>query len=147
MTTVKEYAFVPSEKLPPVKGTAEYRALEDNTVRFALNVWAGWAPIIHANEGFQPSKIWQTPDGKEFKVHLILADDPVAMRDAYANGDFHIGWATVDMLPLFMEGFVDASGEARDSRIMPRIFQQVEWPTCGGRRSCWPRTLRRSTSR
>lgn len=131
MTTVKEYAFVPSEKLPPVKGTAEYRALEDNTVRFALNVWAGWAPIIHANEGFQPSKIWQTPDGKEFKVHLILADDPVAMRDAYANGDFHIGWATVDMLPLFMEGFVDASGEARDSRIMPRIFQQVDWSNGG----------------
>ncbi|MEO2033465.1 MAG: phosphate ABC transporter substrate-binding/OmpA family protein [Planctomycetaceae bacterium] len=131
VTTVKEYAFVPSEKLPPVKGTAEYRALEDNTVRFALNVWAGWAPIIHANEGFQPSKIWQTPDGKEFKVHLILADDPVAMRDAYANGDFHIGWATVDMLPLFMEGFVDASGEARDSRIMPRIFQQVDWSNGG----------------
>lgn len=131
VTTVKEYEFVPSEKLPPVKGTAEYRALEDNTVRFALNVWAGWAPIIHANEGFQPGKIWRTPDGKEFKVHLILADDPVAMRDAYATGDFHIGWATVDMLPLFMEGFVDASGQARDSRIMPRIFQQVDWSNGG----------------
>lgn len=131
VTTVKEYEFVPAEKLPPVKGTAAYKALEDNTVRFALNVWAGWAPIIHANEGFQPGKIWKTADGKEFKVHLILADDPVAMRDAYATGDYHIGWATVDMLPLFMEGFVDSSGAPRDSRVMPRIFQQVDWSNGG----------------
>ncbi len=131
VTTVKEYDFVPAEKLPPVSGTAGYKELEDNTVRFALNVWAGWAPIIHANEGFQAGKIWKTPDGKEFKVHLILADDPVAMRDAYATGDFHIGWATLDMLPLFMEGFVDKSGTPRDSRIMPRIFQQVDWSNGG----------------
>jgi NitT/TauT family transport system substrate-binding protein len=131
ITTVKEYDFVPAEKLPPVSGTAGYKELEDNTVRFALNVWAGWAPIIHANEGFQPGKIWKTPDGRDFKVHLILADDPVAMRDAYATGDFHIGWATLDMLPLFMEGFVDSSGAPRDSRIMPRIFQQVDWSNGG----------------
>jgi NitT/TauT family transport system substrate-binding protein len=131
VTTVKEYSFVPAERLPAVKGTAAYKPLEDNTVRFALNVWAGWAPIIHANEGFQPKKVWKTPDGKEFKVHLILADDPVVMRDAYAAGDYHIGWATVDMLPLFMEGFVDKSGTPRDSRIMPRIFQQVDWSNGG----------------
>ena len=131
VTTVKEYSYVPAERLPAVKGTAAYKPLEDNTVRFALNVWAGWAPIIHANDGFQPKKIWKTQDGKEFKVHLILADNPVEMRDAYASGDFHIGWATVDMLPLFMEGFVDKSGVPRDSRIMPRIFQQVDWSNGG----------------
>ncbi len=131
VTTVKEYAFVPAEKLPSVKGTAAYKPLENNTVRFALNVWAGWAPIIHANEGFQPDKPWNTPDGKEFEVHLILADDPVVMREAYATGDFHIGWATVDMLPLFMEGFVESSGTPRDSRVMPRIFQQVDWSNGG----------------
>jgi len=131
VTTVKEYNYVPAERLPPVKGTAAYKPLEDNTVRFALNVWAGWAPIIHANEGFQPGKVWKTADGKEFKVHLILADNPVEMRDAYASGDFHIGWATVDMLPLFMEGFVDKSGKPRDSRIMPRIFQQIDWSNGG----------------
>ena len=52
-------------------------------------------------------------------------------RNAYAAGEFHIGWATVDMLPLFMEGFVDKSGKPRDSRIMPRIFQQVDWSNGG----------------
>ena len=131
ITTKKEYDFVPAERLPPVKGTAGYAKLEDNTVQFALNVWAGWAPIIHANEGFQPKKVWKTSDGKEFRVQLVLADNPVDMRDKYAAGDFHIGWATVDMLPLFMEGFVDASGKPRDSRIMPRIFQQVDWSNGG----------------
>ena len=67
VTTVKEYSFVPSETLPPVKCTSAYQPMQDNTVRFALNVWAGWAPIILANEGFTPGKIWNTPDGQEFK--------------------------------------------------------------------------------
>ena len=131
ITTVKEYEFKPSERLPAVQGTAAYQPLEDNTVKFALNVWAGWAPIIKANNGFSADKVWTTPDGKEFKVELVLIDDPVAMRDAYASGNVHIGWATLDMVPLFMEGFVKSNGEPRDSRIMPRIFQQVDWSNGG----------------
>ena len=43
----------------------------------------------------------------------MLIDDPVAMRDAYAAGEVHIGWATLDMVPLFMEGFVDATASPR----------------------------------
>ena len=31
ITTVKEYTFKPSERLPPVKGTAAYKPMEDNT--------------------------------------------------------------------------------------------------------------------
>src|SRR6516162_265869 len=37
ITTVKEYSFKPAEHLPEVKGTAAYKPLENNTVRFALN--------------------------------------------------------------------------------------------------------------
>ncbi len=131
VTTVREYQFVPAQRLPEVQGVSDYKALENNTVRFALNVWAGWGPIILANEGFRPNKVWKTPDGEEFRVELVLIDNPVAMRDAYANGEVHIGWCTLDMLPLFMEGFVDASGKPRDSRIMPRVYQQVDWSNGG----------------
>ena len=94
-TTVKEYNFKPAEKLPPVKGIAAYKPLDktDNTVRFALNVWAGWAPIVLANDGFKAGKEWKTADGKPFKVDLVLIDNPVKMRDAYAAGEVHIGWA------------------------------------------------------
>ena len=131
VTTVKEYSFRPSERLPEVKGIAGYKPLADNTVRFALNVWAGWGPIILANNGFKPGKVWKTPDGKDFKVELVLIDNPVAMRDAYAVGEVHIGWATLDMVPLFMEGFVDSTGKSRDSRVMPRIYQQIDWSSGG----------------
>ena len=131
ITTVQEYQFKPSERLPEVKGTGAYAAMEDNTVRFALNVWAGWAPIIHANDGFRAAKTWKTPDGQDFKVELVLMDDPVAMRDAYAAGNVHVGWATLDMVPLFMEGFVERDGRPRDSRVMPRIYQQVDWSNGG----------------
>ena len=131
LTTVKEYEFKPSERLPAIRGAAAYEPMKDNTVKFALNVWAGWAPIIYANNGLSAGKVWKTPDGKEFKVELVLIDDPVAMREAYASGNVHIGWATLDMVPLFMEGFVDRNGKPKDSRIMPRIFQQVDWSNGG----------------
>jgi NitT/TauT family transport system substrate-binding protein len=124
-TTVKEYAYVTEEKLPPVAGVSSYSAMKDNTVRFALNVWAGWAPIVYANEGFAPGKKWKAADGSEFKVELVLIDDPVAMRDAYAAGKVHIGWGTLDMVPLFMEEL------SKDSRLMPRIFQQIDWSNGG----------------
>ena len=125
ITTVKEYDYVPSAKLPDVKGVSNYKPMEDRVVRFAINVWAGWAPIVAANDGFKPGKVWQAPDGKGFKVELVLIDDPVAMRDAFAAGDVHIGWATVDMLPLLLEGL------RKDSRVMPRVFQQIDWSNGG----------------
>jgi NitT/TauT family transport system substrate-binding protein len=124
-TTVKEYNFVPSAKLPPVEGTASYKPLEKNTVRFAINVWAGWAPIIFANEGFKAGKEWVAADGKKFKIELVLIDDPVAMRDAYAAGNVHVGWATLDMVPLFLEEL------RKDSRVMPRVYQQIDWSNGG----------------
>jgi len=130
-TTVKEYRFKPAEKLPPVKGTAAYKPLDNNTVRFALNVWAGWAPIVLANNGFKAGQEWTAADGGKFKVELVLIDNPVAMRDAYAAGEVPIGWATLDMVPLFLESFVDAQGNPRDSRIMPRIYQQVDFSNGG----------------
>src|SRR5882672_7947518 len=47
VTTVKEYTFEPATRLPEVPGTASYKPLgKDRTVKFAVNVWAGWAPII-----------------------------------------------------------------------------------------------------
>ena len=125
VTTVKEYNYVAGSKLPDVKGTSAYTPLVDNTVRMALNVWAGWAPVILANNGFKPGKVWKTADGKGFKLELVLIDDPIAMRDAYASGKVHIGWATLDMIPLFVEQL------RKDSRTMPRVYQQVDWSNGG----------------
>src|SRR5437868_3836654 len=125
ITTVKEYNYVASQRLPEVKGISSYKPLADRTVRFAINVWAGWGPIIYANNGFKPGKVWKGANGKDFKLELVLIDDPIAMRDAYAAGNIHVGWATLDMLPLFLEGL------RKDSRVMPRVFQQVDWSNGG----------------
>jgi NitT/TauT family transport system substrate-binding protein len=125
ITTVKEYNFVATSRLPEVKGISSYKPMVDRTVRFAINVWAGWGPIIYANNGFKPGKVWKTPGGKDFKVELVLIDDPIAMRDAYAAGNIQVGWATLDMLPLFLEGL------RKDSRVMPRVYQQVDWSNGG----------------
>ena len=125
ITTVKEYNYVAAAKLPAVKGISSYKPMADRTVRFAINVWAGWSPIIYANNGFKPGKVWKTPGGKDFKLELVLIDDPIAMRDAYAAGNLHVGWATLDMIPLFLEGL------RKDTRVMPRVYQQVDWSNGG----------------
>jgi NitT/TauT family transport system substrate-binding protein len=125
ITTVPTYNYVPADKLPEVKGSAAYDKMKDRTVRFSINVWAGWAPIIHANEGFKARKEWKDAKGVPFKVELVVIDDPVAMRDALAAGKLHVGWATVDMIPLFVEGL------KKDPRTMPRIYQQIDWSNGG----------------
>ena len=125
ITTVKEYKYVAASKLPEVKGTSNYKPMADRTVRFAINVWAGWSPIIYANNGFKPDKVWKSPAGQDFKVELVLIDDPISMRDAYAAGNLHVGWATLDMLPLFLEGL------RKDPRGMPRVYQQIDWSNGG----------------
>ena len=126
ITTVKEYNYVAGRRsCPRSRASPATQPMADRTVRFAINVWAGWGPIIYANNGFKPGKVWKTPGGKDFKVELVLIDDPVAMRDAYAAGNLHVGWATLDMVPLFLEGL------RKDSRVMPRIYQQVDWSNGG----------------
>ncbi|PYR33358.1 MAG: hypothetical protein DMF90_21070, partial [Acidobacteria bacterium] len=77
ITTVKEYKYVAASRLPEVKGISSYKPMADRTVRFAINVWAGWSPMIYANNGFKPGKAWKTPGGKDFKLGLVLIDDPV----------------------------------------------------------------------
>ena len=132
VTTVKEYSFKPAERLPEIKEASRYK-LNGNTVRFALNVWAGWAPIILANNGTKAEKIWKTADGEEFKVELVIIDNPVAMLGAYTSGDVQIGWGTVDMVPLFIDGMVDKTGQPKEhfDGTMPRIFQQIDWSNGG----------------
>lgn len=125
ITTVKEYTYVPSQRLPDVKGVSNYKPMDARTVRFAINVWPGWGPLVYANGGFAPNKLWQVPGGQPFKVELVVIDDVVAMRDAYAAGDVHIGWTTADMLPLLLESL------QKDSRVMPRVFQQLDWSNGG----------------
>src|SRR5262245_46701462 len=125
ITTVKEYKYVAASRLPAVKGISNYKPMADRTVRFAINVWAGWSPMIYANNGFKPGKVWKAPNGKDFKLELVLIDDPIAMRDAYAACNLHVGWATLDMIPLFLEGL------RKDTRVMPRVFQQIDWSNGG----------------
>ena len=126
ITTVKEYAFEPAQRLPEVPGSADYTALgKTRVVKFAINTWAGWAPIIYANGGKAPKKVWKDAKGGDFLVELVKIEDPVNMGDTFAAGKIHLGWATVDMLPLVVQRL------RRDPRTMPRVFQQIDWSNGG----------------
>lgn len=126
ITTVNEYSYVPSERLPPVEGTSNYSWDEgERIVEFPINVWVGWLPIVAANHGFSPNEdsIFFKEHG--FKVNLKLIDDPVTARDAYASGQSHVLWGTLDMMVLFTPELM------KDSRTAPRIVQQVDWSNGG----------------
>ena len=126
ITTVNEYSYVPSEKLPPVKGVSAYSWDDaDPVVQFPINVWIGWLPIVAANHGFRPNEDSVFFQKYGFKVNLKLIDDPVVARDAFAAGDSQILWGTLDMMVLFAPELM------KDSRTAPRIFQQVDWSNGG----------------
>ncbi len=126
ITTVNEYTYKPSEKLPPVKGVSAYKwDPKEKVVQFPINVWIGWLPIVAANHGFSPNteSIFYKEFG--FKVNLKLIDDPVVARDAFASGESHILWGTLDMMVLFAPDLM------KDTRTAPRVYQQVDWSNGG----------------
>ncbi|NCB37209.1 MAG: hypothetical protein EOM80_00435 [Erysipelotrichia bacterium] len=126
VTTVQEYTYKPNEALPPVSGVSGYKWDEtDKTVVFPINVWFGWLPIIAANNGFAPNEDSIFFKKYGFKVNLKLIDDPITARDAFASGESHILWGTLDMIALFAPGLM------KDSRTAPRVFQQVDWSNGG----------------
>jgi NitT/TauT family transport system substrate-binding protein len=125
ITTVKEYKYVPGERLPEVKGAASYRAMKDNTVVVGLNVWAGWAPIFLANGGTAPNRDSLFAKKYGFKLDIKIIDSPSASIQAFASGDVHVTAWTLDMIPLFYEQL------RADSRALPRAFLQVDWSNGG----------------
>ena len=126
ITTVNEYAYVPGERLPAVQGVSNYKWDESaKVVEFPINVWIGWLPIVAANGGFAPNEESIFFKDHGFKVNLKLIDDPVVARDAFAAGESHVLWGTLDMMVLFAPELM------KDSRTAPRIVQQIDWSNGG----------------
>ncbi len=126
VTTVKEYKYIPADKLPPVKGVSNYAwSQKDKIVKFSYNVWIGWLPIIAANHGTKPNKESIFFKKYGFMVEMVLIDDPITARDAYTSGNVHALWGTEDMMVLFAPELM------RDSRTAPRIVQQIDWSSGG----------------
>lgn len=120
--------LVERSMIPPVTGTSDYaRNMKEGKliVEFPINVWPGWAPIIVANAGLDPSD--QSVFAKKFGfyVHLAVVDDPVKARDLFASGQSHILWGTLDMIALFAPELV------KDSRTVPVVCQQIDFSAGG----------------
>src|SRR5262252_4884786 len=126
VTTVSEYKYVPGDRLPAVKGVSQYKwDANQKILKFSYNVWAGWLPVIAANHGTKPNPDSVFAKKYGFRVEMVLMDDPVVARDAFAAGDVQTLWGTVDMMTLF------APELSRDSRTAPRILQQIDWSSGG----------------
>ena len=94
------------ERLGHSRGQGSERLREETKdgkliVKFPINVWPGWAPIIVANAGLEPSdhSVFYKKHG--FYVKLAIVDDPVKARDLFASGKSHVLWGTLDMIALF----------------------------------------------
>jgi len=88
-------SFAQVEKMIGKERAAEIREVSIRLYREAAD-YARERGIIIADTKFE--------FGTGGNGELVLIDDPIAMRDAYAAGNIHIGWATLDMVPLFLEG-------------------------------------------
>ncbi len=114
--------------IPAVTGVSDYvKTTKDGklVVEFPINVWPGWAPIIVANAGMEPSDQSVFFKKHGFYVRLAIVDDPVKARDLFASGQSHILWGTLDMIALFAPELV------KDSRTVPVVCQQIDWSAGG----------------
>jgi NitT/TauT family transport system substrate-binding protein len=121
-------ALVERSGIPAVTGAGDYtKEMRDGKliVKFPINVWPGWAPIIVANAGLEPSD--QSVFFKKFRfyVKLDVVDDPVHARDLFAAGQSHILWGTLDMIALFAPELV------KDPRTVPVVCQQIDFSAGG----------------
>jgi outer membrane protein OmpA-like peptidoglycan-associated protein len=124
----KAVSLIDGSSIPAVSGVSDYEAPMLNgkmIVKFPINVWPGWAPIIVANNGLKPNdgSIFYKKYG--FYVELAIVDDPVKARDLFASGHSHVLWGTLDMMALF------APELTKDSRTIPVICQQIDWSNGG----------------
>jgi NitT/TauT family transport system substrate-binding protein len=114
--------------IPAVTGLGDYaKPTKDGKtiVEFPINVWPGWAPIIMANAGMEPSDQSVFAKKYGFYVHLSIVDDPVKARDLFASGKSHVLWGTLDMIALFAPELV------KDSRTVPVVCQQIDFSAGG----------------
>jgi len=114
--------------IPAVSGVSDYtKNTKDGklVVEFPINVWPGWAPIIMANAGMDPSDQSVFAKKYGFYVKLSVVDDPVKARDLFASGQSHILWGTLDMIALFAPELV------KDSRTVPVVCQQIDFSAGG----------------
>lgn len=121
-------ALVERSGIPGVTGVSDYSTETKDgkiVVRFPMNVWPGWAPIILANAGMEPNdqSVFFRKHG--FYVRLSVVDDPVKARDLFASGQSHILWGTLDMIALFAPELV------KDTRTVPVVCQQIDWSAGG----------------
>lgn len=123
----RDAAAVGASSIPPVKGVSSYKLEQHNgkpLIVFPINVWPGWAPLVVANNGLEPSE--QSTFAKlGFYVKLTIVDDPVKNRDLYASGQTPVMWATLDMIALF------APELSKDSRTVPNVPMQVDFSAGG----------------
>ncbi|SPE50450.1 hypothetical protein SBV1_1130003 [Verrucomicrobia bacterium] len=121
-------ALVQRSGIPAVTGVSDYsKATKDGklVVEFPINVWPGWAPIIMANAGLEPSDQSVFAKKYGFYVRLSIVDDPVKARDLFASGQSHVLWGTLDMIALFAPELV------KDSRTVPVVCQQIDFSAGG----------------
>lgn len=117
-----------NSKIPDIQGISGYEKAKYNgkmLVRFPINVWPGWAPIIMANGGMAPNAESLFFKKYGFYVELSLVDDPVKARNLFASGYTHVLWGTLDMMALF------APALCQDSRTVPVIPMQIDYSAGG----------------
>ena len=120
--------LVERSSIPAVSGVSDYKKETKDgklIVEFPINVWPGWAPIIVANGGLDPSDQSVFAKKYGFYVHLAIVDDPVKARDLFASGQSHVLWGTLDMIALFAPELV------KDSRTVPVVCQQIDFSAGG----------------
>ncbi len=94
-------------------------------LKVAINTWAGHAPGIVANGGFDPgssASLYKRKYGLD--VQFILIEDPVAKLNAFIKGDVDVMWDTVD-------SFANEASKLAEQGMAAKAFIQEDWSRGG----------------
>ena len=135
-TTVKEYKFVPAQTLPPVKGTSKPTRRSDANGRRRCASRSTSGPAGRRSSrptaASSPARSGRPRTASPSRSSSCSWTTPSQMRDAYAQrrGAHRLGDARHGA--ALHGGFRRPRPASRkDSRVMPRIYQQVDWSNGG----------------
>jgi NitT/TauT family transport system substrate-binding protein len=94
-------------------------------LKVAINTWAGHAPGIVANGGFDPgspASLYKRTYGLD--VQFILIEDPVAKLNAFIKGDVDVMWDTVD-------SYANEASKLAEQGMAAKAIIQEDWSRGG----------------
>lgn len=94
-------------------------------VTVPLDLWGGYAALLAANGGSEPSRDSFFYREHRFAVRIVREDSNTRQLEGFVAGRYHFIWAGMDALPLLYDALKS------DRRVVPQVVGLFDWSLGG----------------